>query len=98
MSAKEKKKLVKGFPDLAFDATNACVLPADADKKLFDIVCEMKTTDVMKFAIMESYTTPLAGKALAFRHALMPAFRKKQTKRPKVLFGENRMAIPRRKS
>jgi hypothetical protein len=62
MSAKEQKKLIKGFTDLTFDAANACVLPADADTKLFDIVCEMKTTDVMKFAIMKLYN-PLAGKA-----------------------------------
>ena len=62
MSAKEQKKLIKGFPDLAFDGSNACVLPADADSKLFDILCEMKTLDVMKFAIMKLYN-PLAGKA-----------------------------------
>ena len=62
MVAKEQKKLVKGFPDLSFDASNACVLPAEADTKLFNIVVEMKTTDVMKFAIMKLYN-PLAGKA-----------------------------------
>ena len=27
MSQKDQKKLVKGFPGLAFDAANACVLP-----------------------------------------------------------------------
>jgi hypothetical protein len=62
ISAKEQKKLIKGFTDLSFDASNACVLPADADKKLFDIICEMRTVDVMKFAIMKLYN-PLAGKA-----------------------------------
>jgi len=62
MSGKEQKKLVKGFTDLKFDASNACVLPTDADSKLLDIICEMKTLDVMKFAIMKLYN-PLAGKA-----------------------------------
>jgi hypothetical protein len=62
MSAKEQKKLVKGFTDLAFDATNACELPAEASDKLLNIVCDMKTLDVMKFAIMKLYN-PLAGKA-----------------------------------
>ncbi|MBA3027691.1 MAG: hypothetical protein KKF30_09645 [Proteobacteria bacterium] len=62
MSVKEQKKLVKGFTDLSFDGSNACVLPAEADEKLFNIICDMKTTDVMKFAIMKLYN-PLAGKA-----------------------------------
>jgi hypothetical protein len=62
MSAKEQKKLVKGFTDLTFDASNACVLPAEAEEKLFNIVADMKTLDVMKFAIMKLYN-PLAGKA-----------------------------------
>lgn len=62
MSAKEQKKLVKGFTDLTFDPTNACVLPAEAEEKLFNIVADMKTLDVMKFAIMKLYN-PLAGKA-----------------------------------
>ena len=62
MTQKDQKKLVKGFPDLTFDATNACVLPAEAEEKLFNIVLEMKTPDVMKFAIMKIYN-PLAGKA-----------------------------------
>lgn len=63
MGAKEQKKLVKGFPDLAFDASNACVLPTEAENKLLDIICETKTLDVMKVAIMKLYN-PLAGKAL----------------------------------
>jgi len=62
MSAKEQKKLIKGFPDLAFDASKACVLPAEAEAKLVGIIAEMKTLDVMKFAIMKLYN-PLAGKA-----------------------------------
>jgi hypothetical protein len=62
MSAKEQKKLAKGFTDLSFDGTNACVLPAEAEAKLVDIIAEMKTLDVMKFAIMKLYN-PLAGKA-----------------------------------
>jgi hypothetical protein len=62
MSAKEQKKLAKGFTDLTFDASNACVLPAEAEEKLFNIVADMKTLDVMKFAIMKLYN-PLAGKA-----------------------------------
>lgn len=61
-SDKEQKKLVKGFPGLAFDADNTCVLPEAAENTVFDIVCSMKTIDVMKFAIMKIYN-PLAGKA-----------------------------------
>jgi hypothetical protein len=59
---KEHKKLIKGFTDLTFDAANSCVIPENAEKTLFDIVVSMKTTDVMKFAIMKIYS-PLAGKA-----------------------------------
>jgi len=62
MGAKEQKKLVKGFPDLSFDGSNACVLPAEAEAKLIGIIADMKTLDVMKFAIMKLYN-PLAGKA-----------------------------------
>ncbi|MDQ7785413.1 MAG: hypothetical protein RDU20_21190 [Desulfomonilaceae bacterium] len=63
MSAKEHKKLVKSFPDLEFDASNACVLPEEPEKVLFGIVSDMKTLDVMKVAIMKLYN-PLAGKDL----------------------------------
>jgi len=63
MSKKDQKKLVKGFPDLAFDDANACALPDDAQKQLLDIVLDLKTLDVMKFAITKLYN-PLAGKAL----------------------------------
>ena len=62
VSEKEYKKLVKGFPDLVFDASNACVLPEKAETTLLDIICNMKTIDVMKVAIMKIYS-PLAGKA-----------------------------------
>lgn len=61
MSAKEKKKLAKGFPDMAFN-DNICELPPEAADKLCDIIAEMKTLDVMKMAIMKLYN-PLAGKA-----------------------------------
>lgn len=63
MSKKEQKKLVKGFPDLSFDESNTCRLPDEAEAQLFDIICETKTLDVMKIAIMKLYN-PLAGKAL----------------------------------
>ena len=62
VSAKEQKKLIKGFSELVFDASNACVLPETAEATLLDIVCNMKTIDVMKVAIMKIYS-PLAGKA-----------------------------------
>ena len=62
MTAKEQKKLAKGFSDLAFDAANACILPSEAEDKLVGIIVETKTLDVMKFAIMKLYN-PLAGKA-----------------------------------
>jgi hypothetical protein len=63
MSKKEQKKLIKGFPDLSFDESNACCLPDEADAQLFNIICDMKTLDVMKVAIIKLYN-PLAGKAL----------------------------------
>ncbi len=31
LGEKEQKKLAKGFPDLSFDAANACVLPPEAE-------------------------------------------------------------------
>jgi hypothetical protein len=63
MTVKEHKKLVKSFPDLQFDSSNACVLPEDPEKVLFGMVADMKTLDVMKVAIMKLYN-PLAGKDL----------------------------------
>jgi hypothetical protein len=62
MTAKEQKKLAKGFSDLTVDDSKACVLPAEAEDKLVEIIAETKTLDVMKFAIMKLYN-PLAGKA-----------------------------------
>ncbi len=63
VTKKEQKKLVKGFPDLEFDASNACVLPEDAEKTLLDVIATAKSLDVMKVAIMKLYN-PLAGKGL----------------------------------
>jgi hypothetical protein len=61
MTPKDQRKLVKGFPGLDFDSKNACVLPPEAEDKLVGIIADMKTLDVMKFAIMKLYN-PLAGK------------------------------------
>jgi hypothetical protein len=60
---KEQKKLLKAFPDLEFDSSDACVLPGEAENTLMNIILENKTLDVMKFAIVKLYN-PLAGKAL----------------------------------
>lgn len=61
MTKKDQKKLVKGFKDLSFDASNACVLPEDAENTLLNIISDMKSLDVMKFAITKLYN-PLAGR------------------------------------
>ena len=61
VSKKEKKKLVKGFADLTFDSSNACVLPAEAEDTLMGFVLDNKSLDVMKFAILKLYN-PLAGR------------------------------------
>ena len=63
MSEKDQKKLQKGFPGLEFDESNACVLPEQAQVTLMDIIFQLKSLDVMKFAITKLYN-PLAGKAL----------------------------------
>jgi len=63
MSKKDQKKLQKSFPGLEFDASNACVLPDEAQITLADIIFDLKSLDVMKFAITKLYN-PLAGKAL----------------------------------
>ncbi|MFA4915349.1 MAG: hypothetical protein WC560_01580 [Syntrophales bacterium] len=63
LSSKEQKKLVKGFPGLDFDSSNACVLPEQAENILMDFIVNMKTLDVIKVAIMKLYN-PLAGKDL----------------------------------
>lgn len=62
-SDKEHKKLIKGFPNLAFDASNSCIIPENAENILFDIIINAKTVDVIKFAIMKIYN-PLAGKPI----------------------------------
>jgi hypothetical protein len=63
MSKMDQKKILKGFPGLGFDASNACVLPPDAENTLMGFVLDLKTSDVMKYAIMKLFN-PLAGKAL----------------------------------
>jgi len=63
INRKEQKKLIKGFPDLTFDSSNACVLPEDAENTLMDFVLDNKALDVMKYAIVKLYN-PLAGKAI----------------------------------
>ncbi len=60
---KEHKKLMKGFPNLVFNAANSCTIPETPENILFDIVINMKTVEVMKFAIMKIYN-PLAGKPI----------------------------------
>ena len=63
MSKKDQKKLQKSFPDLKVDSSNTCVLPDEAQTTLLDIIFELKSLDVMKFAITKLYN-PLAGKGL----------------------------------
>ncbi|BBO69590.1 hypothetical protein DSCA_35200 [Desulfosarcina alkanivorans] len=62
VTAKEYKKLGKGFSGLTCDDSKACHLPSEAEETLLGIIAETKTLDVMKFAIMKLYN-PLAGKA-----------------------------------
>ena len=63
MSQKDQKKLQKGFPEIEFDSSNACVLPEEAQLTLIDIIFQTKSLEVMKFAITKLYN-PLAGKEL----------------------------------
>jgi hypothetical protein len=63
MGKMDQKKLVKGYPDLTFDASNACVLPEAQEAILLGFVLDLKSVDVMKAAIMKLYN-PLAGKSL----------------------------------
>ena len=63
VNRKEQKKLIKGFSDLTFDSSNACVLPEDAENTLMGFVLDNKALDVMKYAIVKLYN-PLAGKAI----------------------------------
>ena len=66
MTKKDKKKLLKGFDDLTFDANNACVLPENGNDILWNIILETKSLDVMKFAIIKLYN-PLAGRGISGR-------------------------------
>ena len=61
MTKKDAKKLGKGFPGLAFDDSNTCVLPEKGEEILLGIIADMKSLDVMKFAITKLYN-PLAGR------------------------------------
>lgn len=61
VNKKEQKKLVKGFPELTFDSSNACMLPEEAEKTLMGFIADNKSLDVMKFAILKLYN-PLAGR------------------------------------
>jgi len=61
MTKKDFKKLEKGIPGLSLDAANGCVLPDDKGALLWKIICDMKSLDVMKFAITKLYN-PLAGR------------------------------------
>ena len=61
MNEKDQKKLLKGFPDLKFDASNACVLPKDGEDKLMKCIVDLKSLDVIKEAIKKLYN-PLAGR------------------------------------
>ncbi len=63
MAKMDQKKLVKGIPDLTFDASNACVLPEASENILLGFIVDLKTADVMKYAIMKLFN-PLAGKPL----------------------------------
>jgi len=62
VNKKEQKKLAKGFSDMTFDASNACVLPEAAENTLMGFVVDNNSLDIMKFAILKLYS-PLAGKA-----------------------------------
>lgn len=61
MTQKDKKKLQKGFKDLSFDDADTCVLPENGEQTLLNIILDMKSVDVMKFAITKLYN-PLAGR------------------------------------
>jgi len=66
VNKKEQKKLVKGFPDLNFDASNACVLPEEAENILMGFITDNNSLDIMKFAILKLYN-PLAGRGISGR-------------------------------
>ena len=66
MTKKDQKKLMKGFEGLTFDTNNACVLPEEGNNTLMNIIFDMKSLDVMKFAITKLYN-PLAGRGISGR-------------------------------
>ncbi len=66
MTKKDQKKLMKGFEGLTFDANNACVLPEEESNTLTNIILDMKSLEVMKFAIIKLYN-PLAGRGISGR-------------------------------
>jgi len=66
MTKKEQKKLIKGFEDLTFDDSNACVLPEAGEKILLNIISQTQTIDCMKVAIIKLYN-PLAGRGISGR-------------------------------
>ena len=66
ITGKDQKKLVKGFEGLTFDTNNACVLPEEGNNTLMNIILDMKTLNVMKFAIIKLYN-PLAGRDISGR-------------------------------
>jgi len=63
VTAKEHKKLLKGFPDLSPDASNAYMLPEKGETLLMNMIVSVKSLDVMKGAILKLYN-PFAGKEL----------------------------------
>ncbi len=66
VTKKEQKKLLKAFPDLTFDDSNACVLPEEGENTLMNIILDIKMLDVMKVAIIKLYN-PLAGRSIEGR-------------------------------
>ena len=66
VTKKEKKKLLKAFPDLTFDDSNACVLPEEGENTLMNVILDIKMLDVMKVAIIKLYN-PLAGRDIEGR-------------------------------
>jgi hypothetical protein len=63
VTAKEHKKLLKGFPGLTPDSSNAYVVPEQAETLLMNMIVSVKSLDVMKAAILKLYN-PFAGKEL----------------------------------
>lgn len=63
VTAKEHKKLLKGFPNVTPDASNAYTVPEQAETLLFNMIVSVKSMDVMKAAILKLFN-PFAGKEL----------------------------------